>query len=375
MRISPPRVIYLLVLSLVSLCFPLISQAEIGDISAEAILPENQHDPNVSYYDLRVTPGQEQELELELINNGKDEKKVTLAITDAYTTSNGGIDYSIIEEYKKDSSLKVGLAEIATVDPIITVPAKGKARAKIKLKVPETAFNGMILGGVYITLPEEKSEEPETKGVQIRNRLALVLGIKLTENDTPVKADLSYVKAYASQDAGKNMVKVTLQNHEPTKLEDITYDAKIYKKGSKNVLHERKVEEYRFAPNSSFDYFINWEDQAFENGWYQLEMTAESKATGQKWSWEEEFEITAEEAKKLNDSAVDLEKNNTWLYLLIGAGVFLLLVVLVLFVIWRKHKKKQSEEAIRRKKGGKVVRTPKKGRGKKQHPKKRNRIE
>lgn len=342
--------VYILISSIFFL-FPMIGKAEVGDISVKAILPENQHNPDVTYYDLRVTPGQTQEVKLEINNAGDKEENVTIALTDARTSRIGDIDYSVVENYKKDSSLSTGLTDIAKVESTATVPAKGSITVPIQIKVPQEPFDGMILGGVTVTQPEgQTSKSSKSKGMQIENRVSITVGMKLTESDTPVEAALDFVGAKAGQEAGRNQVEVTLQNHEPTVLEKIDYEAKLYKKGENEVLHERKVSGYRFAPNSSFTFPISWEGERFEQGTYRVKLTAVSQETGQKWQWDEEFEITAEEAKKLNDKAVDLEEKPMWYYyLLIGIGVLVVLVVILLILRNRKKKKEEEEKRARAK--------------------------
>lgn len=331
--------------------FPIRGQAEVGDISVKAILPDNQHNSEVTYYDLRVVPGQTQEVELAIYNAGENEETVTIALTDARTSMNGDIDYSIVEGYKKDSSLKVGLTDIATVAPTVTVPAKGTITVPIQIKMPQEPFDGMILGGVTVTQPKEKaSTVKKSKGMQIENMVSLTVGIRLTESDTPVQAELEFIGAKASQEAGRNQVEVTLQNQAPTSLEQIDYDAKVYKKGSKEVLHERKVSKYRFAPSSSFTYPMSWESERFERGTYRVTLTALSKETGQKWQWDEEFEITAEEAKTLNDKAVDLKEGINWKYIVIVAGLLILLLFLMFFLLYRKKKKEKKRKKAEAKK-------------------------
>lgn len=40
-------------------------------VSVNAVLPKNQHNKEVTYYDLRMKPGQKQELDFELTNASK----------------------------------------------------------------------------------------------------------------------------------------------------------------------------------------------------------------------------------------------------------------------------------------------------------------
>lgn len=338
---------------------PIKGHAEIGDISVQAILPENQHNKDVSYYDLRVNPGDVQDVELAISNVGDKEQTVTVDVTDARTGRNGDFDYSVDKEYKKDSSLSTGLTDIASAPKTVTIPPKGTTKIPIHLELPKESFDGMVLGGIVVTQAKEETDTKKQKsGMQIENTVSLIVGMKLTETDNPVKAELNFIGAKASQDGGKNQGEITLQNKMPINLEKIDYTAKIYKKGKQDVLHERSVSDYRFAPNSSFIFPVSWENEPFESGMYQVDMTAKSKETGQEWHWNEEFEITADDAKKLNDKAIDLKKAPLWPYIVIGIIVLLVLLVLLLLIL--RHRKKKQEAERKKKKMKKRKQQPEK---------------
>ncbi|WP_265455813.1 DUF916 and DUF3324 domain-containing protein [Enterococcus sp. HY326] len=346
--------IFFLVLLFVS--WPQLAQAASDNlqVSVKAILPENQAS-DVTYYDLRMTPGQQQDLELQLTNSSDQEQTVSLTITNATTNSTGSIDYSLRgEEYERDNTLQIGMSDLVTVPETVTVPANSTVSTQLSVKMPEESFDGMILGAVRVSLPED--EESETadsgSGVSIKNQIAYTVGLKLQETDTEVPAELDLLNVAAGQTSGRNAVLVTLQNNQANVLEDITYSAQVYRDGSDEVLHEANVTGYRFAPNSHFDYVISWEGQRFQAGTYRLRMTADSEATGQHWEWDQTFEITADEAKKLNESAIDLDEDNTLLYIIIGLSILGLVILLIVLLVYLKKRKdrRRREEALRRRK-------------------------
>lgn len=322
-------------------------------ISVKAILPENQHDKDVTYFDLRMKPKQEQEVFLELTNPTKDTQKLKLEINDGTTNDNGVIDYSKRDStYKRDDSLKISVTDVAKIQDSVTIKPESKELVKIKISMPETPFKGVLFGGILVSDFEDK-EKPDTKkasGMQIKNKVSYTIGLKLSESDDEVKANLDLIKAYADQADGHNVVKVKIQNNMPQKLDDIVYKAEVTEQGKKEVLHQANNQGYRFAPNSNFDYRISWENQPFKSGRYTVHMTAESKKTGQKWEWDKDFNITSTEARELNAKAVDLDKDNRLLYIIIAILIVLLLSILIIVLLKIRNKKEEKRRKELKKK-------------------------
>jgi Na+-transporting methylmalonyl-CoA/oxaloacetate decarboxylase gamma subunit len=322
-------------------------------ISVKAILPENQIDKNVGYYDLKVSPNEKQELSFQLNNQGDKDTTVNVAINPACTGDGGSFIYTD-NESNKDPSMKYPLSSIATSEQTVSIPAKGSTITKIKLAIPSEPFEGVILGAIRVTSAKSADEQTENagKGFNIVNNFAYSVAIQLRESDDMPKSDLAIKKVFATQIAGRNTVKINLQNPTPTIINEVSYEATISKKGDDAPLHENKVKGYRVAPNTNYNVPVSWENQPFTAGTYVAKVKAKSEETGQTWEFKQEFVISAKEARELNDKAVDLEKDYL-LYIIIGAAVILVLVILLiilLVVLAKKRKKRRRQELARRKK-------------------------
>lgn len=332
------------------LLITMISKAEVGfAISVKPILPKNQHNIQATYYDLRMVPGQEQELKLELVNTSDKEQKITLQINDATTNDAGDIDYSDRSKYvPRDQSLKVSLKDIATAESEMIIPAKKTVIATVHLKMPKGQFNGMILGGIKVVSSKNDSSDINEK----QSKKAYIVAVKLTETDTPVEATLDLVEILSSQESQESdetVIKAIIQNNQAVNLENIEYIAKIYKKKSDKILHQTNVTGYQMAPNSSFAFTVADEEQGFQTGEYQVHLIAKSKETNQKWEWNKAFEITkkATEENKVGASATGSDKDNSLFYTIIFVITFvLLLVLLLLLLILRKRKEKKFKEVM-----------------------------
>lgn len=329
-----------------------VNAEDANPISVKELLPENQINKDVTYYDLRLKPGGEQDIEVELLNSSNKEVNATIQVNPARTSDTGDIDYNRSKN-KKDASLKYPINELITTEENISIPANGTYRTKLHIKMPVEGFDGMVLGGIYVTEntteADASKEDSKSTGMAVINKMAFVKGIKLSETNTEVTADMKLLKTFASQVMFKNTVKVNLQNPTSTTIDDLKINAKIFSKESSNVLYKSENIGYRMAPNSNFNYGIYLENQAFKAGDYSIKLNAESIKTGQNWEFDDTFTITSKEAKKLNDKAIDLEKDDTMLYVMIGVGLLLFIIVIIILIVILKKRKKKKEALLRKK--------------------------
>lgn len=322
------------------------SAAEMS-FSVEAKLPENQVDKNKTYFDLRVKPGEKQELNVELQNNKDEVVTVEIHANTAITNNNGVIDYGEIKP-KLDQSLKNPFAKIAKVDSEVALQPKEKKMVTIPVEIPTDPFAGILLGGLHFTQKEAGKAEKAQAGMQIENKFAYVIGVRLSENDEPVSSDLNLLKVAAGQRNYRNVIIADLQNPMPRILGDMVVTADVYaQKDLKTALYHSKQENLNMAPNSNFGYGIKMNNKAFKAGKYLLKMTVE--ADGKTWPFEQEFEIKEDEAKKFNDEAVELEEEPTSYLLYIIIGGIVLGLIIVGLIIWMVVQKRKHQAEIKRK--------------------------
>ncbi|WP_317945806.1 DUF916 and DUF3324 domain-containing protein [Carnobacterium maltaromaticum] len=327
---------------------PIIGQAaDSMKYSVSAVIPENQIDKTLTYFDLKMIPNQKQDIDLVVSNSGDEEQTIIISPNVAKTNQNGVIDYSQ-SKGDIDSSLIFPLKSIISEKQEVKLAPKEKKTVTFTLEMPEKEFNGLILGGFYISTKEvnNKAKEAE-KDVQIKNNYSYVIGIKLRENTNEVKPDLKLNQIKPALLNYRTAITANLQNIEATIIKDLSIDAKVMKKGNSDVLHETLKKDLSMAPNSNFDFPINWDNQSLEPGNYTLQLTATSGEN--KWNFEEDFNISSKESSTLNKEAVELEKAEpNWLLIsLIILVVLLLLIMMIGFLIYRYKKKKAAEKRAR----------------------------
>jgi hypothetical protein len=325
--------------------FTLIGQAveeESSSFSYKVILPENQHSKEVSYFDLRVTPSQEQTVIIKMTNSSEKEITVEVSLNSAKTNTNGVVEYGP-SELKKDSSLKYDFADIATGEKTVKIPAKQTIDYKLNIKMPNASFDGVISGGIYMI---EKGQIDGQKAM-IKNEYGYLVGMLLTETDTVIKPELSLNKVYAQQQNYRNAVFVNFSNTNPAYVDKMTLEGQITKKGSKEVLYDTKQNNMRMAPNSQINFPILMNGEKMIPGDYDAHILITTE-NGGKWEWNQSFTITDEEADKFNKEDVSLLQENSinwWIILIIVIGIMMLgvIIFIILHIIGKKNKKRKKE--------------------------------
>lgn len=349
-----------LVLSIVSV--QVVQAEESVPYSVKPILPNNQIDKEVQYFDLRMEPGEEQTIEVAVSNSSTKEIELEMSTETAITNVNGVIDYvSSEKDIVFDQTLHYPFSTLASMAETITVPANETVNVPIKINMPEEEITGMILGGIKFTEKSSDSQEESSNGMAIRNRFAYIIAVKLTENDQLVAGDLQLNEIKADQVSYRNVISANLQNPEPALIKELAIEAEVTAAGSSKVLYQQTNQDFKMAPNSNFDFPIYLENQPLKAGKYTLHLTATSGED--KWEFNQDFEISKDEAARLNkESAIELEEGVNWQLYLIIAGCVLGGIVLGV-IVWRilhhrKQKKQKEKQKKRPRKNRKSTKTP-----------------
>lgn len=300
--------------------------------SVSSVIPKNQINKNLSYFDLKVAPSSSQELKVKIFNNKDHEIKVKAMVTPATTCRNGFISYTNLTNY--DESLRHPLSDILKLDQSeYVVPAGGFTTATALLSMPAESYDGIILGGLVFTKADDsfKTAGKSQMAAQIENEYQYVVGVMLSENDNKVIANmnLKYIKStLVNYHTG---LAVNLQNDTSVIIPNLKISGTVYKKGSSEVYKSAEKENVKMAPNSNFDFMIDWKNHKFEAGEYRIHVVAQNEEYF--WEWDENFTITPEQANDTNKDAVDLvSSNSNWVYILLAALV-LVLVAFLSFII------------------------------------------
>jgi len=328
------------------------SKKDMGGFNFEVIHPENQVDKKTGYFDLKMTPGQKQVVQIKLTNPSDIETTISVKLNGAKSNSNGVIEYgpTVIEN---DASLKYDFVDIVKGPDEVKIPPKGEKTIDLDITMPESSYDGIITGG--IEMQNITNEEQKPQSGSILNKYAYLVGMILKETDTEVKPELSLNKVYANQKNYRNTVFVNFSNTQATFIEDMTVDVQVSGKGSDQVLYDTKKAAMRMAPNSMLDFPVSMQGERMVAGDYSAHIIVTAGAD--RWEWDQDFTITDEEADKFNAEDVSLlqESKINWTFIAgIVGGLFVL--VIVTFFIVRKVGKKTKKKKRKKQPGTKPSR-------------------
>ena len=295
----------------------------------ENILPKNQIGDN-TYFELKVKPGDEQELKTKIINHVDEELTVKININDATTSSTGVINYGP----SKESLLK---EESVSIKEILEGPDKIKLKPfetkeiTFKLKVPNKNFEGIVLGGIQLKeMKEDKKETSEEKFSLLENEYAYLYSISLIENNK--KPEFNFTSGGVDYTDEGAVIK--MNNLAPVIVSNMAVDTLLMGSDNDEILDEFNVKNYRMAPNSVLKLPLLGTDH-LEPGTYRTKTKVKIK--DKEWSFDDEFVVE----KKMNQEEVEqaFEEENNPFFLIIILASFVLIVSVSYYLLTKKFVK------------------------------------
>ena len=324
------------------------------------VLPSSQIDPEKDYFYLKTKAGEEQTLEVRVKSTTK--KKVTVKIysTNAMTGDGGTIEYAN-DLADNDATLKSPITSMLKVEtPELSVENYEEKRVEIKLTPPKESYTGIKMGALVFALDNGKEEETGVS-TEFSYRIGMIASETGEQFNDGQSLNLNSVKAAIKR--GKKMILANLQNPESKVLENVTINATMQKKGTTEIIKKKTVENYSLAPNSHFDFEMDWGINAMPSGTYVLKLEANND--NQEWHLNQEFTITNQQAKKMNEESAFKITTPNWIKI---SGIIQIVLVCLIsfFILLRKTKWEKSWKKIRikRKKKGKNKKVIRKKEGK-----------
>jgi len=334
-RIHKKISLFIFVIALLLTMIPnKIQAASYSNYSIKAILPKNQIDPNLSYFDLLIGKNHTQTIEVEITNTGDETMEVSLAINDAFTTNNGVIDYLNQQEHDKSHFLNV--YEVTNIiDNNFYIEAHTTKRSAIEINIPDISFDGEILGGIVVRGKTNKALERSEDSLTIQNDIAYVVGLKMRMNHTPVKQNLNLLKIEEKLVDHRPAVIANIQNDQAIIMQDVAIQGSITKANHSDTVAEIMFDSKKIAPNTNFDVVFDFGGKAIANGDYQMNLVITNG--DKKWQWKEDFRIT--NADEINKENLFKEEKTNW-FLIIGTSTLigLFLGASIILIIKKKQK-------------------------------------
>lgn len=310
--------------------------------SVQKVSPGNEVDSSSSFYDLAVSPGEQRTIEAKLVNPTNEPIVVVSKIFTASTNSNGEINYTM-QPVELDRSLKHSvseLVEVAASDAKTEIAPQSEKLVRATINIPQDVEPGVLLGSWYFEKENQNADSNE-EGIVINNKYSYALAIKMTVQQEIEEPNMNLLTVTTGLNNYRKVINANLQNDRPAIVGNLSVTAKITEKGKYDVLYENQSDGMIMAPNSNFAYPVFLNEQPLQPGDYTMRLSATSddpKWDSQTWEWNQDFTITADDARRLNEEALnDPEPPTNWLIYVIAGLAILVLILLILLIRKRKR--------------------------------------
>lgn len=307
--------------------------------------PENQPEgTNINFYKLRVQPGMTQQLEMYITSTAKKKQKISLVPTNG-SNSGGSIIASGVN-FPIDPSNQYPFTKLGIKNTVISLEPGETKNVKISYKLPDQSIDGVIIGGLHfstnLTKESDGGTTPDKKSkIRFENNYTVAVQVVMTENDKPVLADMKVKTIMPLSYKTAPAVSVNIQNPKQQYIDGLSVDATIVRLANSKDVHSQKVQDYKVAPTSNFNYVVPWRsNEKMEPGKYRLDLKAKAAQTHlnlsdeqkkkQEWNISKEFTITKAQADDINRKNPNYKPDYTWLYIIIAV----LAVIFVVFLFW-----------------------------------------
>lgn len=194
----------------------------------------------------------------------------------------------------------------------------------------------------------EDSQSDEKKAVANNYRYRVGLLTTETGEEYEDAQNLDLVSAKLGITLGRKQVSALIHNPDPKLAEKLKVDATVTKKGSKSILKQRTVENARMAPNSTYNFLIDWGVEAVQAGDYEVRLTA--KSDHGEWAWKKEFRISNDEARSMNEESAFKLVLPKWVPISVSVAIGMVILLTSLLTIRSSNWQKRLKERAKRRK-------------------------
>lgn len=322
------------------------AKASVGNYGIKPNYGQNQVAQN-GQIDIYGAPGSTQSVSLGVVNKDTKSHRYTVTVNTAGTNSNGSYVYD--KKNISDSSLKLKISNFVTPRvQTVNVPANGIVNVNFQVKIPKHKFSGYLMGGVVVSPAkgEKTVNSLSQHGTLLRNKFAQGLPLKVRQDKNSKKQPkfkARQVVPYANL-RGHNSrgVNANIQNYTKGFNNNINAKATVTKKPNDHKFKKTAtLTSMSPAPNSNFNYAIDWGNTPLQAGNYHLHVKMTSSDKVQSWVLDKDFTITSADAGKYNKLS-GIKPNYMWLWILIAVLVILLVLGLGIYFGRRNSNKNNN---------------------------------
>lgn len=318
-------------------------QTSLNDFSYEVIMPENQKNKEVGYYDLAVEPGKVDSVQLKLNNLSPKPITLLLKYSSAKTNSNGVIEYGP-NNLMEDPSLHYDFSDIVTGPDKVAIEPKQSETVSLVIRSPKEPFDGYIAGGIQI-MPQDNLKTASAKDQSVvTNKFAFLVGMLLSEKDVSTeKPELVFNSVSVDDEKGGDQLILNFSNVRPVFAEEMSVDIQVKNKANGRVAFSLNKRKMRMAPNTQINLPIDLQYRLTEAGNYTIYSTITVRG-GESWSWEQEFSLSEKEVQILNKR---LEENQDTVDFpkLIMLACLVIFIAAALVIVYLKKSKRRNKRS------------------------------
>lgn len=327
---------------------PAFSQSGETPFKVAPILPENQNSEVTGYYDLKVQPKQQQTIYLQVENLKSTPILIRITPFNAMTSNSGEIVYDVNAKNDRFVNLQVKLGKYIINERKIEIPAKASMKVPLKIILPNIN-KGRVLGGVHVIADNEIVKdgmlEQGKSTFQIKNQIAYVIGVNMQFPES-VSPKFSFGEVNVDMLYGAPKLFIEMKNSAPAVIKDLNGTYVVTDDKGDKVL-DGSFSSMKMAPNTKFEYPIDWIKGKVNSGTYKLRVTA--VVDGKNVAEEKIFVIR--DSKTIEEFNKGVQKTSPESGLPWWSYLFMLLIIgFIFFIIGRKSKKDEDEDVIKIKK-------------------------
>ncbi|MGY3748701.1 DUF916 and DUF3324 domain-containing protein [Vagococcus acidifermentans] len=325
-----------------------------ADFSISTNIPDNQIDKQQSYFDLLMTPGQEQTISVVVYNHSSEKITVDVGIMPAFTNEGGHVQYTPAKE-SLDKTLTYDIRELVDGPTKVVLEPVSKQTVSFQVKMPDEPYDGYIAGGITFTERSKKSDGNNQSSGLI-NKIAYTTSLLMRQSLDNGQPDLKLRKVVGKLVNHTGEITANLQNPEATYLDDLLLKVELFRVGEQSVLLEYEQSDLQMAPNSNFDFRIPVEQvEQLVTGDYTIRINAygnlntdgphsvDNSSTGSNqkyqfhWELTTDFHLIVEQKPDTADKFVRSKSSKLNWQLIVVSLIFVGIVV----ITWRITKKRQ----------------------------------
>ncbi|TPR39095.1 WxL protein host-binding domain-containing protein [Apilactobacillus micheneri] len=279
----------------------------------------------------RVKPGSKVNLSFNIINLSYSTTDITVTPNTAVTSASPSIDYSK-SNYKYDNSLKYNFRDFFDNKKInMKLQPKKATRISFTAKIPKDGFNGIILGGFYITTNQESTTN--VNGTTLNNKYSYAMPVILKEDYKKAVPKLTLGDVQAQNTQTGPVVTSEIYNKRPAMISGMTMTTDIKDSNGNSIFHNY-TNSNSVAPNSNFLKSSYITKNNLNPGTYHIKIVAKSDVGN--WVLEKDFNVS------VSQYLSTVLQNNSFLWLIILLIILVLLIILGYFIYRKIKKNKQA---------------------------------